>query len=206
MRNLETNTKPSLAIAGTLLFLSGSITFMGIITGEVFYPSGYTTSVNDISDLGGTRPPNSIIHQPSATIFNVTMMLTGIMIIISAWFVHKYFRKRIASLPLGLFGLGLLGVGIFPGNVSFYHGLFSMITFISGGVAAITSFKITSPPYRYMGICFGVIALVFLFFANYFIPILGSGGTERWVAYPIALWLTGFGGYLLGMRTTTSHS
>lgn len=176
---------------------------MGIITGEIFYPPGYATSTNEISDLGGTKPPNSLIYQPSATIFNTTMMVTGIMIIVADWFVQKYFRRWIASIPLGLFGLGVLGVGIFPGNVEFYHRLFSSITFIAGGVAAITSFKIVSSPYRYIGIGFGVIALVFLFFANYFIPILGIGGTERWVAYPIVLWLIGFGGYLLGMGTTT---
>jgi hypothetical protein len=30
------------------------------------------------------------------------------------------------------------------------------------------------------------------------VAILGIGGLERWVAYPVALWVTGFGGYLLG--------
>jgi hypothetical protein len=25
---------------------------------------------------------------------------------------------------------------------------------------------------------------------------LGIGGVERWVAYPIVIWVTGFGGYL----------
>ncbi|MDJ0733166.1 MAG: DUF998 domain-containing protein [Nostocaceae cyanobacterium] len=206
MEKSRANKRRSLAIAGTLLFLAGSIIFMGIITGEIFYPPGYSTSVNDISDLGGTRPPNSVIYQPSATIFNITMIVTGIMIIVATLFVQKYFQKRVASIPLGIFGFGILGVGIFPGNVEFYHGLFSMITFISGGIAAITSCKITPPPYRYIGIFLGVIALVFLFFANYFIPTLGSGGTERWVAYPILLWMTGFGGFLLGMQTTTLRS
>lgn len=197
--------RKSLVIAGTLFFLAGSIIFMGIITGEIFYPSGYGTSVNEISDLGGTKPPDSVIYQPSATIFNTTMIVTGLMIIVATWFVHRYFKQWIASIPLGLFGLGVLGVGIFPGNVDIYHGLFSLITFISGGIAAITAFKITSAPYRYVGICFGAIALIFLFFANAFIPILGTGGTERWVAYPIVLWMMGLGGYLLGVSTPASH-
>ncbi|MFE1743741.1 hypothetical protein [Coleofasciculus sp. H7-2] len=48
--------------------------------------------------------------------------------------------------------------------------------------------------------------LEFFFFPSYFIPTLGRGGTERWIAHPLASWLTGFGGYLLGMRTTTLHS
>lgn len=40
-----------------------------------------------------------------------------------------------------LFGLGLVGVGIFPGNKSPYHGMSAMLTFLSGGFCAITSFK-----------------------------------------------------------------
>ncbi len=31
---------------------------------------------------------------------------------------------------------------------------------------------------------------------------MGSGGVERWVVYPLLLWLTGFGGYLLGIGGT----
>ena len=27
---------------------------------------------------------------------------------------------------------------------------------------------------------------------------LGDGGIERWVAYPVVLWLVAFGGYLAG--------
>jgi hypothetical protein len=30
------------------------------------------------------------------------------------------------------------------------------------------------------------------------------GGLERWVAYPILLWILGFGGYLMGGSHQTS--
>lgn len=192
----------TLIIAGTLLFLAGVIAIMGIITAEAFYPSGYTTSNSEISDLGATRPPNSIIMQPSATIFNSTMILTGIMVLIGAYCVFLTNRKLLFNVPFGLFGLGVLGVGIFPGNVEVLHPIFAMITFIFGGISAITSSKIIDSPFRYISICFGIIALVCLFFANFFIPILGDGGTERWIAYPIVMWLTGLGGYLLGTKSS----
>lgn len=178
--------------------MAGVIALMGIITSEIFYPPGYSTSLHEISDLGSTRPPNSIIHQPAATIFNSTMIITGILISIATWFVHSFYHKLTASIPMGLFGLGILGVGIFPGNVEFYHGLFSMITFISGGIAAITSFRIIETPFKYISIFLGILSLVLFFTAGSFIPILGMGGTERWVVYPLVLWITGFGGYLLG--------
>lgn len=189
------------AIAGTLLFIAGFVALMGIITAEVYYPSGYTTANSEISDLGATRPPNSIITQPSAVIFNSTMILTGIMTIIGAYFIFLSYRKLLFNIPFGLFGLGVLGVGLFPGNVALLHPIFALTTFISGGIAAITSSKIIDAPFRYISICLGIIALFFLFSAGFFIPILGDGGTERWVAYPIIMWLTGFGAYILGTNS-----
>ncbi len=202
--------KPYYKTAGVLFFLAGSICLMGIITAETFYPAGYSTSTNEISDLGSTRPPNSIIHQPSAVIFNTTMIVTGIMILSGVYFVRKAYKEPLASIPLGLLGLGALGVGIFPGNVAPWHGLFALLTFISGGIAAITSSKIVIPPFSHLGIIFGAITLfgIFsaIFFGNLFIPILGDGGVERWVAYPIILWLIGFGGYLLGTQSAIKES
>jgi hypothetical protein len=44
----------------------------------------------------------------------------------------------------------------------------------------------------------GLISLIFLFFSGMFIPVLGDGGTERFVAYPVVIWAIGFGGYLTG--------
>lgn len=183
--------------AGILFFSTGVLILMGIITGEVFYPEGYSTRVNDISDLGGTVPPNSLIYQPSAAIFNITMLVSGTMLLVGTWFFHKSFQRKIPSLALTAFGIGILGVGVFPGNVAVYHGLFSLLTFVSGAFSAILSYKITKPVLGIAGIIIGVMSLIFLFGAELFIPHLGSGGTERWVAYPILLWLVGLGGYLM---------
>lgn len=53
--------KPYQKTAGALLFLAGSIC-LGIIIAETFYPAGYSTSINKISDLGSTMPLNSVIR------------------------------------------------------------------------------------------------------------------------------------------------
>jgi hypothetical membrane protein len=188
-------------IAGSLLFLAGVIIFMGIITGEVFYPIGYSTSANPISDLGATLPPNSLIFQPSAMIFDSTMIATGVMILLGAYFFQRSNKKKLLSIPLGLGGLGLLGVGVFPSNYGAVHLIFAMLAFISAGIAAVLSAKVISGPYRHMSICLGSITLVTLLLWNTLIPLLGYGGTERWVAYPSTFWLTGFGAYLLGIQT-----
>jgi hypothetical membrane protein len=195
-----------LKLSGILLFLAGSIALMGIITAEALYPSGtgYTTFHSEISDLGATRPPNSIIYQPSSSIFNTTMLLSGLMTLTAIFYQHRYFRKLLVSIPLGLFGLGLVGIGIFSGDKTPYHGMFSMLTFLSGGLSAIASAKIASAPFKYVGILLGSVTLLTWFAAMFvpgiIFPLIGIGGTERWIVYPIVLWITGFGGYLMNAK------
>jgi hypothetical membrane protein len=194
-----------LKLSGLLLFLAGSIALMGIITAEVFYPSGYTTFNSEISDLGATKPPNSLIYQPSATIFNITMLISGLMALMATFFQHRYFNQLLFTIPLSLFGLGLVGIGIFAGDKIPYHGIFSLLTFISGGLSAIMSFKIVSAPFKFIGIIFGAISLMtwfaVVFAPNIIVPFIGLGGTERWLVYPIVLWITGLGGYLMNKTT-----
>src|SRR6056297_398116 len=86
------------SLAGFGLTMAGFIGFMGIITAEVLYPN-YSTR-QDISDLGSTRPPNPVIHEPSATIFNSTMLLTGAMVIVSAYFLYQAMDRR--EFPIAL--------------------------------------------------------------------------------------------------------
>jgi hypothetical membrane protein len=189
-------------IAGLLLFIAGVVIFLGIPTAETLYP-GYSTAQNMISDLGATEPPNSIIIQPSATIFNISMMICGLCIIISAYFIHRTLYSGTLTLPLALFGTGALGVGIFPGNYGAVHGISALLTFIFGSVAAIMSYKIVTSPFRYFSVVLGSIALLdlllyYILGASSPFAIFGIGGLERWIAYPIVLWVTGFGGYLMG--------
>lgn len=200
---IKTSKKLNLTRAGLLFFLAGSIILMGIITAETFYPEKYTYTTSDsmISDLGATEPPNSIITQPSANIFNFSMMIVGILILLGTYFLFMALNDKIAAILIGLLGLGALGVGVFPGNVNPQHPLFALTTFISGGISAIYSYSLINSPFKYLSVVFGIICLFFLFTASIFIPIMGGGGVERWVAYPIVLWLIGFGGYLMGLSS-----
>jgi len=192
-------------IAGVLLSIAGAAILMGIITAEALYPAPYNTAQNTISDLGGTMPSEGgIVLQPSATIFDATMLVTGAMIILGAYFVHRAFKKWGATIPLALLGIGVLGVGVFPGYVPVVHPIFALTAFVSGGLAAVLAYKVTSPPFRYISVVLGVITLVsvvlgFFFLESWgFVAALGEGGIERWIAYPVVLWLTIFGGYLMG--------
>ena len=81
-----------------MISLAGVVILLGIITAETQYPKspGYNTFSNDISDLGGTAPPHSFITQPAAQIFDWTMIVAGIMLIVGAFLVHEVHRRRVA--------------------------------------------------------------------------------------------------------------
>ncbi len=197
-------------IAGALLFVAGVVVIMGIITAEATYP-GYSTSQNDISDLGATRPPNSIIKQPAATIFAATLIVAGVLLISGAYFVYRGLGSgrvvTVLSILLALFGISALGVAAFNGRTEgslVAHTLFSLLAFTMGGLAVIVSYGVLGPPFRELSVVLGVIALaglvlnVFFGEADPVFALIGPGGAERWVVYPSVLWLIGFGGYLLG--------
>ena len=193
------------SIAGGGLVLAGFLAFMGIITAEVLYPN-YSTR-QDISDLGSTIPPNPIIHEPSATIFNTTMLVTGALVMVSAYLLYRGMERRRFPFLLGLFGFGAFGVGVFPGNVTPWHGLFALFTFFVGGVTVVASSRTVSRPFSVLCGLFGGISLLVLVSVFVFglvvggphpLAALGGGGIERWVAYPLILWLLAYGGYVLG--------
>jgi hypothetical membrane protein len=202
---IRRDIRSSLTNSGVLLFLAGFLIFMGIITGEIFFKKPFNTRDNYISELGAPVAPENIVSDPSARIFNYSMIISGLMIMIATFFVQRVFKKLITTIPLGLFGTGILGVGIFPGNIAPWHGLFALLLFIAGGIGAITSYRILSAPLRYVYIFLGIVTLTFLIAYKYFIPYLGVGGTERWLFYPTLFWLTGLGGYLLGIKDEYKH-
>ena len=76
------------------------------------------------------------------------MIVAGLLIVAGAFFVHRAFGRTAVTIPLALFGIGALGVGVFPGNHLAPHQLFAMTAFISGGVAAVLAAKVLTAPMR----------------------------------------------------------
>ncbi len=149
MNNYRTgnHTKRSMvSYSGLLLFISGFIIFMGIITAEILYTLDFNTRDNYISELAAALPEGTITPQPSAGIFNITMMISGLMVIISSYLIYSAGKRLLTSIPLGIFGLGILGVGVFPGDVIPWHGIFAYLLFLAGGMGAITSCRMVLSP------------------------------------------------------------
>jgi len=183
-------------VAGALILVGGSQFVVGMLLAEALYP-GYSISQNYISDLG---------VGPSALIFNSSVFLLGLMVVVSAYFVHSSFRSRLATGLLVLAGLGAMGVGVFTENSPAMHEIVSDIAFIFGGLLPIAAYRLVRKPFSYLSVAMGVLSLsaMVLLSAQYSLGLgeqyylgLGPGGMERMIAYPILLWEVAFGGHLM---------
>lgn len=180
------------------------------IAGGCLVLAGVVAIRQDISDLGSTQPPDPIVHQPSATIFNATMLVTGLLVLFAVYVRHRSTGRRVLTVLLAVFGVGIVGVGVFPGNVTPWHGLFALLTFVSGGVTVLLSSRVVDRPFADVCVVLGGVSLLLLIsvfvyglalHAPHPLASLGSGGIERWVVYPLLCWVLAFGGYLLGTAT-----
>ena len=184
--------------AGLLMVISG-IQFMLLVSiAETLYP-GYNTAKYDLSSLADLP-----IHEPSATIFNVTVFIAGLLIVIASYLIYKRYQGKIFQAFLGILGIGAMGVGIFPGYTGNVHVIFAMASFIFGSLALLTSFTILKDSLlKYVMIVLGAIAfldillVIILQDASPFMTF-GIGGTERLIVYPVILGVIALGGYLTG--------
>jgi hypothetical membrane protein len=187
-------------IAGTLLLVGGAQFIIALIIAEAIYPD-YSVARNYISDLG-------VWGSNSALVFNSSIMIFGLSVLVSSYFINKQFKNRTIAVLFALAGTGSLGVGLFPENtfiingISVIHSISALLAFVFGGIAAISLFKITKSPFRYLSVIVGAAALIamvlFITMRDSGAMGLGVGGMERMIAYPTIVGIIGFGGYLLG--------
>jgi hypothetical membrane protein len=176
--------------AGVLLFAGAVLVIIGIHLAEFLYP-GYSVSGNYISDLGATCRATCTVYQPSALIFNSSVIILGIFMISSSYLI------------LRISGLGAVGVGLFPETAGFLHVIVSFITFFFGALAAIATIRFVKEPFLYFSVLMGFASLSALVLYGLEIYLgLGPGGMERMIAYPVLLWAIGFGGYMMSPQTT----
>lgn len=186
-------------IAGTLI-LFGAVQFiLCMLVAECLYPN-YSVSEKYISDLG---------VGPTAPIFNISVFLLGAAVAASVYFLRRMIQSKVLLGFLTLCGVGAMGVGMFPENFpGMVHTVFSLIAFLFGALSAITSYKIQKPPMSYFAVGMGLLSLAALaifiagevylrYFSSPINLIIGLGGMERMIAYPILLWAIAFGGYLI---------
>ncbi|MFH0973375.1 MAG: DUF998 domain-containing protein [Candidatus Micrarchaeota archaeon] len=174
--------------AGALLFVGAAQFLFALVVAEALYP-GYSVSANTISALG---------VGPSALVFNASIIIFGALAVAAAFFLKKALDCALFPALVALAGFGAAGVGIFTSHAGFVHAFVSFVAFFFGALAAIAACRIEKRPLNYFSVVLGVVALAALglYGAQAFLG-LGIGGMERLVAYPIIIWVLGFGAWLL---------
>lgn len=189
-------------IAGVILFIGSFGFILAMQIAEFIDGSSYNVSVNYISDLGTyCTSPSNCVELPSHNLFDTSVFLVGVAIVLGSFFLYRAFRKKIFSGLLVLSGIGAMGVGVFPENFALEHSIFSLIVFLFGGLAAIAAYSIEVKPLGYFSIVIGAFSVIMLIlYALGFYIGLGPGGMERIVAYPELLWGVGLGGHMISMK------
>jgi hypothetical membrane protein len=191
------------AKSGVAIFV-GAVQFgIFLIVSEILYSAygtgGYSVSSNYISDLGANCPSSGACYiPPSAYLFDTSIAILGLLIIVGAYYLHRAFRWMPATALIAIAGIGALGVGIFNETFGEVHVVFSLIVFLFAGLSAIVTSRYQKAPMSYFSIILGVITLLalILFQPGYYLG-LEAGGMERMIVYPALLWAIGFGGHMM---------
>jgi hypothetical membrane protein len=141
--------------SGAWLF-AGSVQFIiALIVAEILYPN-YNVSTNPLSDLGAGT------FQPSSSIFNVSVIVFGALIVLGVYFVMKSFHRKPLVAMLVLAAIGVAGVGVLTETILGPRLLFSFMAFFFSGLAAILSFKVINSSFRYFAAVLGIVAMIAL--------------------------------------------
>ncbi len=183
-------------LGGTLLYIGGIQWFLGLLLAESWYP-GYSSRIDYVSDLG---------TGPTALIYNMSVFLLGVCMFLGAYFMMKSIKSKVQSVLLSISGIGAMGVGIFPADMQPMHSVFTLVAIFFGAFAAISSYKIQSPPISYISVILGAFSLIvsFVFFPYLGLPVgatdtflgMAKGSMERWAIYPILAWAIGHGSHI----------
>jgi len=191
---------PSLRRAGAILFVGvGQFAFFFALA-EIYYP-GYDVSTQTISDLGATCVGSVCkFVQPSSDMFNVSIVLLGVALLLTGYFLWKGSGSKALTLFEGLAGIGCMGVGTFNESYGGAHAFFSALTFFSIGIQALLVFKVAKAPFYYFSAAAGVITLAatLLYGTDTYLG-LGQGGMERMIVYPVLIGGLALGGYMMAL-------
>ena len=189
--------------------------FVAQIVVQWAWTTPFSLADNFISDLGNTTCGIYNLYyvcSPWHTLMNISFSLQGVIILASSILVRPVFqRERYRALIfvlLALTGIGMVGVGLFPEDVSNRgHVISAGIQFVTGNLAiALIGMRCKTVNLKRgwftASTVFGIagLAATFLFVSGYGLG-LGIGGMERVAAYTFPVWLIA-AGILLNTRET----
>lgn len=155
-----------------------------------------------ISELGATvcgQVDGRYMCSPMHDLMNASFILLGLAMFIGSVVTYAQLKRSRTGFTLIAFaGIGALFVGIVPMDTVYsLHIVGVDIAFLLGNIALIVFGKTLNLPlwFKRYSVISGTIGLVgfVLFLAH--LHLLGLGGTERIVAYPMIVWFIVFGAY-----------
>ena len=134
------------------------------------------------------------------TLYNASIVLLGILMLISAYFIQKAFKSVIFSLSLVLAAIGTIGVGLLTFASTEYYAL-AGLGYVFFAISAVLSYKYVKAPLNYISVILGVVALLALGLWAGNID-LGSGIMVTPITIDMLelLWLAGFGAHIIGEK------
>jgi hypothetical membrane protein len=184
-------------VAGISYAVSGTVMLLLTSLSETLY-SNYSIHKNSISDLAATTASTSFLEESAGFVW-------GLFWLVGSYFLLRNTGKRALMFVNLLPGIGILLAILSPENVNVaIHSVGAVIAFVPGAIVVILSYRMIKSELKYFTLTLGVasfvgIVLEFGAYYSYFVQqVLGPGGTERIIVYPILVWLMIFGGYLAG--------
>lgn len=178
--------------AGTGFAVGGLLAMLAVTSAQAIYPT-FVTRNDAISTLGGAGTPTEFF-------WNTVLLIVGILWIWSTFTLFKGKGRKLGSIVFYLAAVGFILVGLSPWNqYPFTHYLGAQLAFLFGALSCIFGSRFSSGTVSKISIFAGVFSLA-AYLSGYFGSdyVLGPGGIERMIYYPILLWAIVFGGYLLG--------
>jgi hypothetical membrane protein len=186
-------------IAGIIMMIGCFQFILAVNLAETMFP-GFSIAKNTINTLGSSTP----LIEPSAIIFNLSIIILGILFLIAVYLILKSGGCRLFSSCLAISAIFAIGVGIFNQYLGSAQILYNL-TFLFGSLAVLFSYRLgLNIPMVIISFIIGLTALLTLLLQlilgdgsiNFLVTYLGVGGTQILILYPIIFYLTALGGYL----------
>lgn len=176
--------------AGTGFAVGGALAILSITAASAVYPD-YSTRSQAISYLGGAGVQTEIF-------WDMAVIVVGILWMWSTYLLFRKSGRVVRPIVFFLAGTGFILVGASPWNVSpLTHYLGANMIFLFGSISSLSACGMTEGAMSKISLISGI-ASISAYISGYVGGgyILGPGGIERMIFYPILLWQIAFGGYL----------
>jgi hypothetical membrane protein len=198
--------------AGILFTLGASLFLLLTTAAESIYPD-FSLQNNAISDLAAIGTSTTVIEETAILVLSICWMLGAF------YLFRNTGRKRLMVLNL-IPGMGFFLAGASPENVNLVIHSVGTIGFPLGAVAAILSYRTIRSFFRYLSLALGTLSMfsTIIIFVGWRVvcgtcgyqqglsqAVLGLGGWESMIIYPLLIWLIGFGNYLMTARDLREH-